>query len=183
MLAVERRRGRTLREAEFAAFVDVRRAAYVRTAYLFCGDWHRAEDLVQVALVKLYGAWPRLTRTGGEDAYVRRILVNAHIDDWRHRSRRPEAPLAEHHDYARATGSATEDRDALLRALARLPEGQRKVIVLRFFLDLSVQDTASDLGVTTGTVKSQSVRGLARLRELLGDELVPSPPDIKEDAR
>jgi len=114
---------------------------------------------------------------------VRRILVNAHIDDWRHRSRRPEAPLAEHHDYARATGSATEDRDALLRALAGLPEGQRKVIVLRFFLDLSVQDTASDLGVTTGTVKSQSVRGLARLRELLGDELVPSPPDIKEDAR
>lgn len=55
--------------------------------------------------------------------------------------------------------------------------------MLRFFLDLSVQDTASDLGVTTGTVKSQSVRGLARLRELLGDELVPSPPDIKEDAR
>jgi RNA polymerase sigma-70 factor (sigma-E family) len=161
---------RAQRDVEYVAFVDARRALFVRTAYLLCGDWHRAEDLVQSALVRLYGAWRRLARTGGEEAYVRRILINANIDDWRRRRRRPEAPLDEALDHPAPHRATTEDRDALRRALAALPEGQRKVLVLRFYLDQSVEETAADLGVTTGTVKSQSARALARLREQFRDE-------------
>jgi RNA polymerase sigma-70 factor (sigma-E family) len=156
-------------DAAFIEFVDARRGGLVRTAYLLCGDWHRAEDLVQQALVKLYTAWPRVVGQGGEDAFVRRILLNTHLDDWRWRRRRPETPVGEHWNADPAPPSGSDDRDALRRALALLPEGQRKVVVLRFWLDLSVEQVAADLGVTTGTVKSQSARGLDRLRSLLGD--------------
>ncbi len=156
-------------DERFVEFVDARRAGLVRTAYLLCGDWHRAEDLAQQALVKLYVAWPKVTGKGGEDAYVRRILVNTHVDDWRWRRRRPETPVAEQRDSVAPEPGSSDDRDALRHALTALPEGQRKVVVLRFWLDLSVQQVAADLGISTGTVKSQSARGLDRLRALLGD--------------
>jgi RNA polymerase sigma-70 factor (sigma-E family) len=156
------------RDAGFVEFVDARRAGLVRTAYLLCGDWHRAEDLVQQALAKLYVAWPKLARQGGEDAYVRRILVNTHVDDWRWRRRRPETSVAEHDDRDAAVPSPpSDDREALRRALVELPAGQRQVVVLRFWLDQSVDQVAADLGVSTGTVKSQTARGLERLRGLL----------------
>lgn len=157
------------RDQAYVEFVDARRGALVRTAFLLCGDWHRAEDLVQQALVKLYVSWPRVAGQGGEDAYTRRILVNTHVDDWRWRHRRPETPVGEHRDAEPVPAGASEDRDALRQALAALPEGQRKVVVLRFWLDLSVEQVAADLGVSTGTVKSQSSRGLERLRGLLGE--------------
>ena len=182
MRGVQTLRGRAERDAEYVEFVDARRASYVRIAYLLCGDWHRAEDLVQMALVRLYGAWPRLARAGGEEAYVRRILLNAHLDDWRARRRRHEAPLTDGIDRAAPIRSTAEDRDALRRALIALPEGQRKVLVLRFYLDRSVEETAADLGVTTGTVKSQSARGLARLREHLHDEDAELSGDAKGNA-
>jgi RNA polymerase sigma-70 factor (sigma-E family) len=154
---------------DFVEFASSSHERMRRTAYLLCGDWHRAEDLVQQALVKLYTAWPRVVGQGGEDAFVRRILLNTHLDDWRWRRRRPETPVGEHWNADPAPPSGSDDRDALRRALALLPEGQRKVVVLRFWLDLSVEQVAADLGVTTGTVKSQSARGLDRLRSLLGD--------------
>ena len=156
-------------DERYVEFVDARRQGLVRTAYLLCGDWHRAEDLAQVALVKLYVAWPKVAGQGGEDAYVRRILVNTHLDDWRWRRRRPETSVAEHCDGEATAPPSTDDRDALRHALSTLPEGQRKVVVLRFWLDLSVQQVAADLGISTGTVKSQSARGLDRLRGVLGD--------------
>ncbi len=155
------------RDHAFAEFVDARRPGLVRTAYLLCGDWHRAEDLAQQALVKLYLAWPKVGGHGGEDAYVRRILVNTHVDDWRWRRRRPETPVERHDDSAGPGSRSVEDRDALRSALAGLPEGQRKVVVLRYWLDLSVDEVARDLGISTGTVKSQSARALDRLRVAL----------------
>jgi len=154
------------RDEAYVGFVDARRSALVRTAFLLCGDWHRAEDLVQQALVKLYLAWPRVAGRGGEDAYVRRILVNAHLDDWRWRKRRPETSMVEHYDTRAVDATYTGERD-LRRALAVLPEGQRKIVVLRFWLDQSVEQVAADLGISPGTVKSQCARGLTRLRALL----------------
>ena len=159
---------RSARDTTFADFVDARRALLVRTAYLLCGDWHWAEDLVQQALTKLYVAWPRVVGGGGEDAYTRRVLLNVARDDWRRRSRRPEVVVDRHVEVATAADGTAEDRDALVRALAELSTGQRQVVVLRFWLDLSVDDVARDLGVSTGTVKSQSARALNRLRESLG---------------
>lgn len=98
---------------------------------------------MQQAMVKLYVAWPRLRRQGGEDAYVRRILVNAHLDAWRWRRRRPETSVPDHMHAPAVRPAATEDRDALRRALAALPEGQRRVVVLRYWLDQSVDETAA----------------------------------------
>jgi RNA polymerase sigma-70 factor (sigma-E family) len=158
---------RRQRDAEFSAFVEVRRAALVRTAYLLSGDWHRAEDLVQQALVRLYRAWPRVGAQGGEDAYLRRALVSSNIDDWRWRSRRPETLVAEHSDTAGAGTGDLSDREALRQALMQLTDNQRRVVVLRFWLDQSVEETAADLGVSSGTVKSQTSRALLRLRTIM----------------
>ncbi len=165
---------RAERDRAFAELVDARRAQLVRTAYLLCGDWHRAEDLAQQALAKLYVAWPRVGGNGGEDAYLRRILVNAVRDEWRWRRRRPEhlvdvLPDDVVSDRAAADGDRLADQDALRVALASLPVGQRKVVVLRYWLDLSVEEVARDLDVSTGTVKSQSARAMQRLRVALGE--------------
>lgn len=161
---------RSERDRAFVQLVDARRGQLVRTAYLLCGDWHRAEDLAQQALARLYVAWPRVAGRGGEDAYLRRVLVNTVRDDWRWRRRRPEHLVDRLPDEeASRSGDAVADRDELRLALAALPLGQRKVVVLRYWLDLSVEEVARDLGVGTGTVKSQSARGLARLREVLGE--------------
>lgn len=158
------------REAEFTAFVDARRAHLLRTAYLLCGEWHRAEDLTQQALVRLYRAWPRVHDRGGAEAYVRRTLMSSHIDDWRWRNRRPETSVAEHSEQALQVEANPDDREVLRAALLQLSEGQRKVVVLRFWLDMSVEETAADLGISTGTVKSQSVRALSRLHSLVSDD-------------
>lgn len=153
------------RDREFGEFVDARALVMRRTAYLLCGDWHRAEDLVQTALTKLYVAWPRVRRHS-VDAYARKILVRAAIDESRRgfRSREtvvdavPDTPVS-------ATAPADPD---VRRALASLPSGQRTVVVLRYWEDLSVTETARLLGRSEGTVKSQAAKGLASLRELLG---------------
>lgn len=160
---------RSDREAEFTEYVDARRAQLSRTAYLLCGDSHRAEDLVQTALVKLYLAWPRVRRDGNVDAFARRVLVNAHIDETRRPWRRERWGL-DGHDEGVAPAETVEDRDVLLTALAGLPEGQRKVVVLRHFVGLSVEETAHDLGISTGTVKSQTSHALKRLESVLAPD-------------
>jgi RNA polymerase sigma-70 factor (sigma-E family) len=157
---------RSAREAEFTEYVAARRVHLRRTAFLLCGDSHRAEDLVQTALVKLYRAWPRVRRDGNVDAYARRVLVNAHIDETRRPWRRERTGL-DGHDQEMRSQAAVEDRDVLLAALADLPEGQRKVVVLRHFWGLSVEETAQDLGVSAGTVKSQTSHALRRLEAAL----------------
>lgn len=160
---------RSDREAEFTEYVDARRAHLSRTAYLLCGDSHRAEDLVQTALVKLFLAWPRVRKDGNVDAFARRVLVNTHIDETRRPWRRERWSL-DGHDEGVAPAETVEDRDILLTALAGLPEGQRKVVVLRHFVGLSVEETAHDLGISTGTVKSQTSSALKRLESVLAPD-------------
>lgn len=159
---------RTSRDAEFSAYVAARRGHLRRTAYLLCGDWHQAEDLVQTSLTKLYLAWPRVRRDGSPEAYARTILVRVHLDEMRRPWRR-ERPSAELPESTAGVGLGSEDRDALLAALAELPAGQRSAVVLRHWLGLSVEEAAADLGCSTGTVKSQTARAVTRLRAALSD--------------
>ena len=166
------RRGGVLssaRDTEFTAYVAARQAHLRRVAYAVCGDWHRAEDVLQTALTKLYVAWPRLHLDGREDAYVRQIIVRANIDDTRRPRWRRERPGLDGLDAASREPLPSEDRSALLDALLDLPPMQRKVVVLRHWLGLSVEETATDLQIATGTVKSYSSRALERLREALVD--------------
>ncbi|GAA4089972.1 SigE family RNA polymerase sigma factor [Nocardioides kongjuensis] len=158
------------RDEEFAAYVEQRRPQLFRAAWLLCGDPHRAEDVVQAALTRLYVAWPRVRRADSVDAYVRRAVVNAHLDEgrrpWRRETsageRLPDVPVP-------AAAPALEDRDALWSALRALPPGQRRVVVLRHWWGLSVEESAADLGISAGTVKSQTSAALAALRTALSD--------------
>ncbi|WP_199440388.1 SigE family RNA polymerase sigma factor [Umezawaea beigongshangensis] len=154
------------RDDEFAAYVDARALVMRRTAYLLCGDWHRAEDLVQTALTKLYVAWPGVHRHGAVDAYVRTILVRASIDDSRRAFRRRETAVEELPDVAVDRDGLAEGLD-VRAALARLAPGQRAAVVLRYWEDLGVTETAQLLGLSEGTVKSQASKGLSALRRLL----------------
>lgn len=150
-------------QAAYVEFVAGRQARLRRTAYAVCGDWDRAEDLLQTALIKLYVAWPRVRRDGREEAYVRQIIVRANLDEVRRPWWRRERPGL---DGLEST-AAQPDLDArgdLLTALRSLPEMQRSVVVLRYWLGLSVAETAADLRISEGTVKSHAHRGLERLR-------------------
>ncbi|SDU72386.1 RNA polymerase sigma-70 factor, sigma-E family [Jiangella alkaliphila] len=150
-------------------YVDARRSYLRRVAYLVCGDWHAAEDLVQTALIKLYAAWPRIHTDGAEDAYVRRIIVRAHLDEERRPWRRERIGL-DGIDAAAPESLSLEDSDALVTALKALPQRQRATVVLRYWCGLSVEETADDLGCTTGTVKSQTARAMAGLRASLSTD-------------
>lgn len=162
------------RDDGFTAYVAGRRAHLFRAAYLLCGDPHRAEDIVQTALAKLYVAWPRASRADSIDAYVRRIIINSHLDEHRRPWRR-ESPVEEDRlDRAAPTGVTTEDSDALWHALRQLGPKQRRVVVLRHYWGLSVEETAADLGVSPGTVKSQTSAALEKLRAtLMADTISP----------
>ena len=161
---------RAEREASYVEFVTGRRDHFRRIAYALCGDWHRADDLLQQALVKLYVAWPRVRRDGGEEAYLRRILVRTNIDESRRPWRRERAAETLP-DRAIPAAPGIEERSELTEALQKLPPMQRKTILLRHWLDLSVRETATELGISEGTVKSQTAHGLAALRATLGDAL------------
>lgn len=157
-------------EQEFREFVVGRSHALRRTAYLLCGDWHHAEDVVQTALTKLYVAWRRVRDPGNLDSYVRQIVVRTCLDE-RRRGWRRESPSAEVPDRLAAGGPGGdfgyEERTVLLDALRQIPPRQRAVLVLRFWEDLSVEHTAQLLGCSAGTVKSQSARGLDTLRTIM----------------
>ena len=160
---------RTDREEAFTEFVAARQAHLRRIAYALCGDWHQADDLLQTALTKLYVAWPRIRHEGGEEAYVRQIMVRANIDDSRRPWRR-ERPSADLPDQPGDQPTPLEERSALFDALQSLPEQQRKVVVLRHWLGLSVRETATELGINEGTVKSHSSRGLKTLEAVLAPQ-------------
>jgi RNA polymerase sigma-70 factor (sigma-E family) len=156
------------RDEEFAEFVAARRAYLGRIAYALCGDPVQAQDLLQTALMKLYVAWPRLHRDGREEAYVRQILVRANLDEHRRPWRRRESSgLDTHPEPVTPTGLAYEDRSALWDAVQSLPPMQRRSVLLRHWLGLSVIETADALGITEGTVKSHTSRGLAALERAL----------------
>lgn len=158
---------RTARDDGYSAYVAQRRSHLYRTAYLLCGDPHRAEDIVQIALAKLYAAWPRVSRLDSVDAYARRIVVNSHLDEVRRPWRRERPVEQSLLDRAAPTGVSTEDSDALWTALRGLAPGQRRVVVLRHYWGLSVDETAADLGISPGTVQSQTSDALLRLRDAL----------------
>ncbi len=153
-------------DGAFSDFVAARQGHLRRIAYALCGDWHKADDLLQTALTKLYVAWPRIRHEGGEEAYVRQIMVRANIDDSRRPWRR-ERSSADVPDRPGDQPTAVEERSALFDALQSLPEQQRKVVVLRHWLGLSVRETATELGINEGTVKSHSSRGLKALEAVL----------------
>lgn len=150
-------------EAGFRAFVEANGATLLHAARLLTGDHQRGEDLVQTALIKVYLKWGRI------DAplpYARRALVNAHIDQSRRRwwGERPTETLPEVPADDASDTSTADSRDELRRMLAGLAPKERAVVVLRYYCDLSEQDTAATLGVPVGTVKSTCSRALARLR-------------------
>lgn len=157
-------------DAAFSEFASASRSRLRSTAYLLCGDWDRASDHVQEGLIRTYVAWPRLVRNGGELAYARKAVVSAFLDASRKRSS-TERPAADHPDHASAEDVATAvaDRAALMAALARLPERQRACVVLRYFEELDVRETAHALRCSEGTVKSQTSRALASLRVMFED--------------
>ncbi|HVK22513.1 MAG TPA: SigE family RNA polymerase sigma factor [Actinokineospora sp.] len=156
---------------EFTDFVAHRSTALLRTAYLLCGgDRAAAEDLLQDVLERAYGKRRRVK--GGLEPYVRAALANASANRWRTKSRRVrEAPLDQAGEPGvRGPESGVLDRDQVARALGELPARMRAVLVLRYFDDLSEADTAAALGCSTGTVKSQTSRGLERLRTLIREK-------------
>ncbi len=163
-------------EKEFADYFAARRDAVRRTAYLICGDWHRADDLAQTAFVSLHRRWRKVRDKGALDAYVRRTLVRAAIDESRRPWRREHAVEVLPESAAGAAGSdavgdAVSTRSALVDGLQRVPPRQRAVLVLRFLEGQSVAAVATALKCTEGTVKSQTARGLDTLRTALGDAL------------
>jgi RNA polymerase sigma-70 factor (sigma-E family) len=155
-------------EAAFSAYVATRRPQLFRSACLLCGDVHRAEDIVQDALTRLYAAWDRVSRMDNIDGYVRKIIVNAHYSDRRRPWRRESA--AEPRDIPLEPGFPVEDADAIRSALGRLPAGQRRVMVLRHIWGLTIEETAAELEISAGTVKSQSADAAAALRRALAPQ-------------
>lgn len=158
-------------EAAFRGFAHSRRPALRRTAYLMCGDWHQADDLVQTALTKLYVAWRRVRDDEAPDAYVRQILTRCFLDE-RRRPWRRESPVDVLQDQPAAGGRADEGVLDLRTALDLLPPRQRATVVLRFWADASVSETADALGCSEGTVKSQTARAINTLRSLLADPVL-----------
>jgi RNA polymerase sigma-70 factor (sigma-E family) len=159
--------GRGPSDDEFAEFVAARSSALYRTAYLLIPDHALAEDLVQTSLMKTYQSWGRVRAVEAAESYTRTVLVNTALSWFRRKSwgaERPTEALPEvpHQD---------EDR-WLLEEIGRLPDRQRAVVVLRFYEDLSVEETGRILGISAGTVKSQTHHALKRLRDVLGPDLV-----------
>ncbi len=167
--------GGTDGRADFAGFVAARSQRLLRTAYLLTQDRGTAEDLLQTALAKSWQAWGRID--DDPEPYVRAVLVNTYTSWWRRRWRGEiasgEPPEVAHPDPA----AGIEERHALWQALARLPRRPRAVIVLRYLEDLSEAETARMLGVSVGTVKSQTSRALAALR--VDGALAEADPDAE----
>ncbi|MFE7508234.1 SigE family RNA polymerase sigma factor [Promicromonospora sp. NPDC057488] len=181
--APERAEVRVVRskDQEFVAFVRDARPYLFRTAYLLCGDPHRAEDLVQGTFERVYRSWHRV---GAEPrAYARRVLVNLRTDTWR-RTARTDLPgddvlrLPDTPDHA----ARVTVRDELVRALAQLPPQQRRVVVMRHLLDLTEAQVAGELGRSVGTVKSANARGLENLRTILEQADLADIPVPHRDA-
>jgi RNA polymerase sigma-70 factor (sigma-E family) len=153
-------------EDEYVEYVRGRIPALRRVAYALCGDVHRADDVVQQAITRLYVHWERARKADNLHGYTHTLLVRVFLDERRLSWARvrlfgslPEPPPLE--------PAGVEDREVLRAALARLPRRQRAVLVLRFLCDLPVDDVAEILGCSAGTVKSQTSHGLATLRRLV----------------
>lgn len=167
--------GRTRAPAkeDFAAVFAEHHAEALRLAYLLCGDVHRAEDAVAEAFTNMYRRWRR-GRIRSPGAYLRRAVVNEVNSRFRRLALERREATRRHGDDrgARPADEDLADRDEVFDALSALPTRQRTAMVLRYYADLTEADTAAAMDVSVGTVKSSVSRGLARLRELLGEEVV-----------
>ncbi|WBB69165.1 SigE family RNA polymerase sigma factor [Micromonospora sp. WMMD812] len=152
-------------EDEFRAFVGARMDRWRRAAYLLCHDWHAADDLASIVVRKLYRHWRKVAAADNPDAYAQRVLTRSWLDE-RRRPWRREQPVEDLPENGWTHPDRVDDRDQLTGLLAQLAPRQRAVVVLRFYFDHSVEETAELLGISAGTVKSQSARGLETLRTL-----------------
>jgi RNA polymerase sigma-70 factor (sigma-E family) len=159
------------RDADYTEYVEFRLPALRRLALLLCQDRHRADDLVQQAVIRVYMHWGKASAADNTDAYVNAILVREFLHErrsgWTRRvsvtNELPDEPIL------------TADRDGLMdlqAAVATLPPGQRAVLVLRYYCDLNVDQTAAALGCSTGTVKSQTAKAIAALRGRLKSDAI-----------
>jgi RNA polymerase sigma-70 factor (sigma-E family) len=153
---------------EFVEFATAASPRLRRMAFLLCGDWHAAEDLVQTTLAKVFVSWHKIRRQDAEHAYAARTLINSYLADKRRKrsteiltGELPERPVQP---------PGLETRIIVLNALATLPAKSRTVVVLRYWADLSVDQVADLLGCSPGNVKSQSARALSKLRAVLDEE-------------
>lgn len=162
------------RDAEFTEYVSARLTALRRVAYLLCQDWHCADDLVQAAITRLYVHWGRARAVDHTDAYARVILVREFLSE----RRSPWARRVTLSDQLPEPADTAADHAAALdvrTALAELPRRQRATLVLRFYCDLNVDQTARILRCSPGTVKSQTAKGLDSLRRALEPAGTPGP--------
>lgn len=153
-------------DEEFEEYVRTRLPGWRRVAYLMAGDWDRGDDVVQRMLTDLYRTWPRASQAASLDAFVHTILTRRLLDERRLRWARVRL-TDDIPDRASPARSGAEDRLDLIEALRRIPPRQRAVLVLRYFHDLGVEETAQALGCAPGTVKSQTSRALTTLRRYL----------------
>jgi RNA polymerase sigma-70 factor (sigma-E family) len=144
-------------------FVATRGTGLLRSAFLLTGDRHRAEDLVQSTLAKVWPKWEAVVARGRPDAYVRRTLLTTYLS-WRRRPSYFERPVEAVADPVDIGAADTDLRLLVVQALAQLPRRQRATVVLRYFEDLSEAQTAEALGCSVGTVKSQTAKALRTLR-------------------
>ena len=168
-------------EEDFRLFAATRQSQLLRSAYLLCGDWHGAEDLVQTAFGQLYRSWRRVKRVEHPDAYAKQVLYRCHLSAKRKKrfTTVPIESVPEPPQQGSGSDSGFGDGSTavLMEALAELPDRARAVVVLRFWEDYSVAQTAEALGVSQGTVKSQTSRALGMLRTRIGDSL----SDVRRD--
>ncbi|MEO6510800.1 MAG: SigE family RNA polymerase sigma factor [Nocardioides sp.] len=155
--------------ADFDDWVAARGPSLLRLAYVLTGNRADAEDAVQDALSRALPRWERIRAVGDPDAYVRRMVVNAHTSWWR-KFRRRETPVAEAFTPGTTDVTAGDEHDRVWRACLALPETQRVAVVLRYYEQLEYAEIAALTDVAEGSVRSRVSRGLAALRATLGEE-------------
>lgn len=158
----------TRRDEDFVEFARAHAAGLRRTAFLMCRDWHLAQDLTQTALAKLYASWGRLEWLDSPVGYAKKVLLRTFLD---HQRRRGSRELVVESPPDSVIEFNPDLRITLLDALAQLPPRDRAIVVLRYWEDHSIDAVADLVGVSKAVVKSQSMRSLARLRGLLGEDL------------
>ena len=156
-------------DEDFTAFATASLPHLRQTAYLMCGNWHHAEDAAQEALIRVYRSWRRVDRREGLLAYARSTTVRILIDQSRRPWRREKSIEVPESNAAVDPTAAVDERQTMVRALSSLAPGRRACVVLRYYHDLSVSETARALGCSEGTVKSQTSDALKALRPLVGE--------------
>jgi RNA polymerase sigma-70 factor (sigma-E family) len=165
---------------QFNEYFAARRESVRRTAYLMCGDWDWADDLAQLAFLRLASAWHRVREPEALDAFLRTCLVRAYLTEARRAWRSRERVFSQLPDVAGLDDDAENAirRLVFAEALLRVPPRQRVTLICRYYQGLDVAETAAVMSCSEGTVKSQTARGLAALREVLGDAEMHPPERI-----